>query len=62
MGKGFSKSCWRRILQKHGSRKAPEILQHWETERHNFIQICPKEMLPHLPAPLGYDDAAMPAE
>ncbi|UWR11486.1 glutamate synthase large subunit [Sulfitobacter mediterraneus] len=54
------------LLEQHlaetGSRKAAEILQHWETERHNFIQVCPKEMLPHLPAPLGYEDAAMPAE
>ena len=54
------------LLEQHlaetGSRKAAEILQHWETERHNFIQVCPKEMLPHLPAPLGYEDAAVPAE
>ncbi|WP_107498344.1 glutamate synthase large subunit [Thalassobius sp. I31.1] len=35
-----------------GSQKAGEILQHWEAERGNFLQVCPKEMLIHLPAPL----------
>ncbi|MGB0900965.1 glutamate synthase large subunit [Halocynthiibacter sp.] len=35
-----------------GSRKAGDILQHWDLERANFVQICPKEMLAHLPAPL----------
>ncbi len=35
-----------------GSQKAGEILQHWDLERGNFVQICPKEMLAHLPAPL----------
>ena len=35
-----------------GSQKAGEILQQWDLERGNFVQICPKEMLAHLPAPL----------
>ncbi len=42
--------------------KAKSILQHWETEKANFLQICPKEMLVHIPAPLGIEEAAVPAE
>jgi len=51
-----------RHLEETGSRKAAEILQHWDTEKHHFVQICPKEMLVHLPAPLSHDAAAVPAE
>jgi glutamate synthase (NADPH/NADH) large chain len=51
-----------RHLEETGSRKAADILQHWESEKHNFWQICPKEMLVHLPAPLSYEDQAVPAE
>ncbi len=54
------------LLERHlaetNSRKAAEILQHWETEQHHFVQVCPKEMLVHLPAPLSYEEAAVPAE
>ncbi|APE42029.1 glutamate synthase subunit alpha [Sulfitobacter alexandrii] len=54
------------LLQRHHeetqSRMAEEILQHWDAEKHNFLQVCPKEMLPHLAAPLGLDEAAVPAE
>ena len=54
------------LLERHlvetGSRKAADILQHWDSEKHNFLQICPKEMLVHLPAPLSEDEKAMPAE
>ena len=61
---------WERQLQelveRHaaetGSRKAQGILQHWELERGHFLQVCPKEMLAHLPAPLTAEAAAMPAE
>jgi glutamate synthase (NADPH/NADH) large chain len=45
-----------------GSRRANDILAHWEMEKHNFIQICPKEMLVHLPAPLSVEKGAIPAE
>ena len=34
----------------------------WEAERANFLQVCPKEMLAHLPFPLTDEPAAMPAE
>ena len=44
------------------SRKAKDILQHWEVEKGNFLQVCPKEMLAHLPAPLSLEEKAMPAE
>ncbi|WP_343116302.1 glutamate synthase large subunit [Ostreiculturibacter nitratireducens] len=44
------------------SRRAEAILQNWESERANFLQVCPKEMLVHLPYPLSEDAAAMPAE
>jgi len=54
------------LLERHaaetGSRKAADILQHWETEKHNFLQVCPKEMLVHLPAPLSVEETAVPAE
>ncbi len=51
-----------RHLEETGSRQAAEILQHWEVEKHNFLQICPKEMLVHLAHPLSVEDAAIPAE
>jgi glutamate synthase (NADPH/NADH) large chain len=46
-----------------GSLKAADILLHWDQERHNFVQVCPKEMLVHLPAPLNDARAqSVPAE
>jgi glutamate synthase (NADPH/NADH) large chain len=54
------------MIQRHaeetGSRKAADILQHWDIEKGNFLQVCPKEMLQHLPAPLTEEVQAMPAE
>ncbi|MDW3223494.1 MAG: glutamate synthase large subunit [Paracoccaceae bacterium] len=54
------------LLQAHlretGSRHAADILQHWDSEKHHFLQVCPKEMLVHLPAPLEIENQAMPAE
>jgi glutamate synthase (NADPH/NADH) large chain len=35
--------------------KARDILQHWDIERGNFLQVCPKEMLVHIPYPLGLE-------
>jgi len=50
------------LIERHyeetGSRKAEDILQHWDLERDNFLQVCPKEMLVHLPAPLGVEVGA----
>jgi len=45
-----------------GSRKAADILQHWDLEKGKFLQLCPTEMLVHIPAPLSYESAAIPAE
>ena len=54
------------LIERHfaetGSRKAADILQHWELERGHFVQVCPKEMLVHLAAPLTYEQTAIPAE
>ena len=47
------------LIQRHAdetmSRKAQDILQHWEEERAHFVQVCPKEMLVHLKHPLSVD-------
>ncbi|MFW8593908.1 glutamate synthase large subunit [Cribrihabitans neustonicus] len=51
-----------RHLQETGSRKAAEILQHWEAERLNFVQVCPKEMLDKLEHPVALEETAVPAE
>jgi len=45
-----------------GSTKAHQILQDWEIARHHFVQVCPKEMLAHIPVPLTVEEKAMPAE
>ena len=45
-----------------GSTKAHKILQEWETKKHAFVQVCPREMLPHLTVPLSVKEKAVPAE
>ncbi|MHA7876054.1 glutamate synthase large subunit [Roseivivax sp.] len=54
------------LIQRHqeetGSRKAAEILQHWDEEKARFLQVCPKEMLDKIEHPLGIEDHAVPAE
>jgi len=54
------------LIERHeaetGSRKATGILQNWDVEKANFVQICPKEMLVHIPVPLSAEAAAVPAE
>jgi len=43
--------------------KGADILQHWDEEKHNFVQVCPNEMLVHLPAPLQDGQSqSVPAE
>ncbi|WP_170391419.1 glutamate synthase large subunit [Ruegeria arenilitoris] len=56
------KSLIERHAAETGSRKAADILQHWEVEKANFLQICPKEMLNKLAYPLSHEAAAVPAE
>ncbi|MGB5864303.1 MAG: glutamate synthase large subunit [Sulfitobacter sp.] len=54
------------LIEQHAaeteSRKARDILQHWDLEKANFVQICPKEMLKRIPAPLAVEEQAIPAE
>ncbi len=54
------------LIERHvaetGSVKARDILQHWDVEKAHFLQVCPKEMLVHIPHPLTNDSAAVPAE
>ncbi len=45
-----------------GSRKAQDILQYWDTEKANFVQVCPIEMLDKLAHPIGVENEAIPAE
>ncbi|MGB7317904.1 MAG: glutamate synthase large subunit [Planktotalea sp.] len=56
------KTLVERHLAETGSRKAAELLQHWDLELGNFVQVCPIEMLNNLPHPLGIEDKAVPAE
>ncbi|MBM7069124.1 glutamate synthase large subunit [Actibacterium sp. 188UL27-1] len=51
-----------RHLEETGSAKAADILQHWDVELGHFLQVCPKEMLAHLPAPVSLQADAVPAE
>jgi len=39
---------------------AANILLHWDVEKVNFLQVCPKEMLNHLPHPLSDEEAQAP--
>ncbi|MDX5400974.1 MAG: hypothetical protein LPK02_01215, partial [Rhodobacterales bacterium] len=56
------KTLIQRHLDETGSRRAADILQHWDAERANFVQVCPKEMLIHIPHPLTVEQQAVPAE
>ncbi|WP_170443782.1 glutamate synthase large subunit [Ruegeria arenilitoris] len=56
------KSLIERHAAETGSRKAADILQHWDVELANFLQVCPKEMLNKLSHPLSHEAAAVPAE
>jgi len=51
-----------RHVEETMSRKAQDILQHWDIELANFVQVCPKEMLDKIPHPLGIEETAVPAE
>ncbi|WP_417604561.1 glutamate synthase large subunit [Primorskyibacter flagellatus] len=54
------------LVQRHAdetqSRRALDILQHWDVELANFVQICPKEMLNKIAHPLSVQSTAVPAE
>ena len=50
------KSLIEEHLKETKSPKAAQILNRWDEELNNFVQICPKEMLVHIPYPLTYED------
>jgi glutamate synthase (NADPH/NADH) large chain len=50
------KSLIKEHLRETKSPKAAQILNRWDEELNNFVQICPKEMLVHIPYPLTYED------
>ncbi|KAJ57181.1 glutamate synthase [Actibacterium mucosum KCTC 23349] len=56
----------RGLVERHaaetGSIKAADLLQHWDIECGNFVQVCPIEMLDKIPHPLSSDAEAVPAE
>jgi glutamate synthase (NADPH/NADH) large chain len=56
----------RGLIERHvtetGSRKGAAILGEWDVAKGQFLQVCPKEMLVHLPHPLALEARAMPAE
>ncbi|MBU2936073.1 MULTISPECIES: glutamate synthase large subunit [Pacificibacter] len=56
------KSLIERHVRETGSVKASEILGNWDVEKTNFLQVCPKEMLVHIKAPLSLEKGAIPAE
>ena len=50
------KSLIEEHLKETKSPKAAQILNRWDEELNNFVQVCPKEMLVHIPYPLTYED------
>jgi glutamate synthase domain-containing protein 3 len=56
------KSLIERHLAETDSAIAKRILADWAGERGNFLQICPREMLPHLAHPLSDVPVKVPAE
>jgi len=56
------KSLIERHVAETESTRGAEILRRWDIEKGRFLQICPKEMLVHLPHPLAHEVRAMPAE
>ena len=59
---GVLKDLIARHHEETGSLRAGEILHDWDTERAHFLQVCPKEMLDKLPAPISIEPTAVPAE
>ncbi len=56
------KSLIERHAAETNSQRATDILRHWNENKDYFVQICPREMLDKLPAPLGITQTAIPAE
>ncbi len=51
-----------RHYEETGSLKAFDLLQNWDVEKQNFLQVCPKEMLNKIEHPLSLESDAVPAE
>ena len=55
----------RNLIEEHlretRSARAQQILMHWDEEKMNFLQVCPKEMLAHLEHPLADEGASLSA-
>jgi len=55
----------RNLIEEHlretRSARAQQILMHWDEEKMNFLQVCPKEMLTHLEHPLADEGASLSA-
>ena len=55
----------RNLIEEHlretRSARAQQILMHWDEEKMNFLQVCPKEMLAHLEHPLADEGASLTA-
>ena len=66
VGHPYWEAQLRNLIETHvaetDSRHGARILANWATERANFLQICPKEMLVHLPHPLSDEAVKVPAE
>ncbi|MFV0386232.1 MAG: glutamate synthase large subunit, partial [Paracoccus sp. (in: a-proteobacteria)] len=58
------KDVFEQHLKETMSRRADDILQNWDEEKGNFLQVCPREMLIHLPHPIMAveESEAVPAE
>ena len=56
----------RALVERHAaeteSRRAADILQHWDQAQGAFLQVCPKEMLARLPHPIAVERMKVPAE
>ena len=50
-----------RHFEETESKTAEKIIDGWEEEKTRFLQICPKEMLVHLPHPLSVEKAELSA-
>ena len=56
----------RALVERHAaeteSRRAAELLRRWDETLAEFVQVCPREMVSRLPAPLGLEPEAVPAQ
>ena len=60
--KGQLESLINRHAAETGSEKALDIMQNWDSDQANFVQVCPKEMLDKLAHPLSHMATSIPAE